>query len=160
MKQLLDALSSMKTMTILMLIFAFSTGYATFIENDYGTMTAKADIYNARWFEALMLILAINLTLNIFKYKMYTMKKMPLFIFHTAFIIILIGAAITRYVGFEGSMHIREGSSANTMISMDTYFIVSASVGNEKVESSESVYMSKRSSNSLSSSLEVSEKKS
>ena len=159
MKQLLDALSSMKTMTILMLIFAFSTGYATFIENDYGTMTAKADIYNARWFEALMLILAINLTLNIFKYKMYTMKKMPLFIFHTAFIIILIGAAITRYVGFEGSMHIREGSSANTMISMDTYFIVSASVGNEKVESSESVYMSKRSSNSLSSSLEVSEKK-
>jgi len=155
MKQLLDALRSMKTMAVLMLIFAFAIGYATFIENDYGTMTAKADVYNARWFEALMGILTLNLILNIFKYKMYTMKKAPLFIFHTAFIIILFGAAVTRYIGYEGSMHIREGSSSSTMTSMDTYFMVNASVGDEKVESQENVYMSKRSSNSLSSSLEV-----
>ena len=159
MKQLLNALGSMKTMAILMLIFAFAIGYATFIENDYGTMTAKADVYNAKWFEALMAILTINLIINIFKYKMYTMKKMPLFIFHTAFIVILIGAAITRYVGFEGSMHIREGASENTMISMDTYFIVNASAGDKKTETQESVYMSKKSSNSLSSSLEVSGRK-
>ncbi len=159
MKQLLNALRSMKTMAVLMLIFAFSIGYATFIENDYGTMTAKADVYNARWFEALMAILTLNLILNIFKYKMYTMKKMPIFIFHTAFIIILIGAAITRYVGFEGSMHIREGSTSNTMTSMDTYFMVSATIDGKKVESQENVYMSKRSSNSLSSSLEVAGKK-
>ena len=159
MKQLLNALGSMKTMAVLMVIFAFTTGYATFIENDYGTMTAKADVYNARWFEALMLLLSLNLLFNIFRYKMYTMKKMPIFIFHVAFLIILIGAAITRYVGYEGMMHIREGSSSNTMVSADTFFTVNASVGNEREESMESVYMSKRLSNTLSSSLEVSGKK-
>ena len=60
MKQLLLVLASMKTMAFLMLLFAFAIGYATFVENDYGTITAKADIYNARWFEILIALLTIN----------------------------------------------------------------------------------------------------
>ncbi|MEA2098633.1 MAG: cytochrome c biogenesis protein CcsA [Campylobacterota bacterium] len=155
MKQVLSILGSMKSMAVLMLIFAFASGYATFIENDYGTITAKADVYNARWFEILLWLLTVNLILNIFKYKMFTLKKAPLFIFHIAFIIIIFGAAVTRYVGYEGSMHIREGSSASTMISTDTYFIVDAKADNENVVDSQTLYLSKRTSNSLSSSLEI-----
>ncbi|MDO8455269.1 MAG: cytochrome c biogenesis protein ResB, partial [Sulfurimonas sp.] len=115
MKKLLSFLGSMNTMAVLMLLFAASCGYATFVENDYGTITAKAEIYNALWFEILLGFLTLNLILNIVNYKMYTLKKAPLFIFHMAFIVILIGAAITRYVGFEGSMHIREGESSSIM---------------------------------------------
>jgi cytochrome c-type biogenesis protein CcsB len=159
MKQLLSLLSSMKTMAILMSIFAFAIGYATFVENDYGTITAKADIYNARWFEILIGLLTLNLILNINKYKMYTLKKAPIFIFHVAFIIILIGAAITRYVGYEGTMHIRENASSSTMISSDTYFTVDAKVGSKHELTSETIYLSKKSSNSLSSSLEIDAKK-
>ncbi len=153
MKQVLSILGSMKTMATLMLVFAFAIGYATFIENDYGIITAKADVYNARWFEVLLGFLTINLILNIYNYKMFSLKKAPLFIFHIAFIIIIFGAAITRYVGYEGSMHIREGSSASTMISSATYFMVDAKVGNENVSTSQKSYLSKRTSNSLSSSL-------
>ncbi|MBE0514032.1 cytochrome c biogenesis protein CcsA [Sulfurimonas sp.] len=155
MKQILSLISSMKTMALLMLIFAAAIGYATFIENDYGTITAKADVYNALWFEALMALLAINLSINIVKNKMFSVKKAPIFIFHISFLIILLGAAITRFIGFEGTMHIREGETANTMISMDTYFIVSAKVDEKKVESQKSVYLSKRTSNSLSTSLNI-----
>jgi cytochrome c-type biogenesis protein CcsB len=149
----------MKTMAVLMSIFAFAIGYATFVENDYGTITAKAEIYNARWFEVLIGLLTINLILNIYKYKMYTLKKASIFIFHVAFIIIIIGATITRYVGYEGTMHIREGSSSSTMTSSDTYFTVDAKVGNENVVSSHSVYLSKKSLNNLSSSLDIAGKK-
>ena len=155
MKQLLSIFTSMKTMAILMLIFAGAIGYATFIENDYGTITAKADVYNARWFEVLLAVLTINLMLNIQKYKMYTIKKAPIFIFHIAFIVILIGAAMTRYIGYEGTMHIREGDSASTMISSETYFNVDAKVGNKTVSTSKSLYLSKRTSNHISSSLEI-----
>ncbi|MEA3371947.1 MAG: cytochrome c biogenesis protein CcsA [Campylobacterota bacterium] len=155
MKQLLSIFSSMKTMAALMSIFAFAIGYATFIENDYGTITAKADIYNARWFEVLMGLLTINLLLNINKHKMYTLKKAPIFIFHTAFIVIIIGAAITRYVGYEGTMHIREGDSSSTMISTDTYFNVDAKVGTTEVSTSESLYLSKKTTNYVSSSLTI-----
>ena len=155
MKQLLSIFSSMKTMAILMSIFAIAIGYATFIENDYGTITAKADVYNARWFEVLLAVLAINLILNIQKYKMYTIKKAPIFIFHIAFLVILVGAAMTRYVGYEGTMHIREGDKASTMISSETYFSVNAKIGDKTVSTSKSLYFSKRTSNHVSSSLTI-----
>lgn len=158
MKQLLSLISSMKTMAVLMLIFAAAIGYATFVENDYGTITAKAEIYNAFWFEILMAALAINLTLNIIKYKMFSIKKAPIFIFHLSFLIILLGAAITRFIGFEGTMHIREGETANTMLSTDNYFIVSAQVDDKTIQSEQTVYLSKKSTNYLSSSLKIKEK--
>ncbi|MCW8837455.1 MAG: cytochrome c biogenesis protein ResB, partial [Thiovulaceae bacterium] len=159
MKIVLNIFSSMKTMAVLMLIFAFSVGYATFVENDFGTITAKAEIYNARWFEVLLGLLTINLIINIVKFKMFSIKKASIFMFHFAFIIIIIGAAITRYIGYEGTMHIREGASSNTMLSADTYFSVSASIDGKTASSEEGVYLSKRSKNSLSSTLNVAGKK-
>jgi cytochrome c-type biogenesis protein CcsB len=158
MKLLLNIFGSMKTMAVLMSIFAFAIGYATFIENDYGTITAKADVYNARWFEILMGLLTINLIINIFKFKMFSVKKAPIFIFHLAFVVIIIGAAITRYVGYEGTMHIREGASSNTMLSSDTYFMVSGSMDGKTNSSEQSVYLSKRSSNTLESNFNVGSK--
>ncbi|MDD5212708.1 MAG: cytochrome C biogenesis protein, partial [Sulfuricurvum sp.] len=108
MNKIHSILSSMKTMAVLMLLFAFTIGYATFIENDYGTMTAKADVFNARWFEILLGLLALNLLLNIIKFNMARKEKLLVLTFHVAFLIILVGAAVTRYFGYEGVMHIRE----------------------------------------------------
>ena len=159
MKTVLSLFISMKTMAIMMLIFAFSIGYATIVENDYGIMTAKAEIYNARWFEVLLALLAINLALNIHKYKMYTIKKAPIFLFHFGFLVILLGAATTRYFGYEGTMHIREGATSSTITSSKAYLIVNASAQNQKVHFDTPVYLSKRRENDVSASLQVAGKK-
>ena len=159
MKQVLSLLGSMKSMAVMMLIFAFAIGYATFIENDYGTITSKAEVYNARWFEVLLTLLTINLIINMIRHKMFSVKKAPIFIFHLSFIIIILGAAVTRFIGYEGTMHIRENSSASTMLSAKTYFNVNAKIGDKKSSTSQAVYLSKKSSNSLSSSLEIDGKK-
>eukprot|EP01022_Parablepharisma_sp_SALTPOND_P020351 TRINITY_DN36890_c0_g1_i1.p1 TRINITY_DN36890_c0_g1~~TRINITY_DN36890_c0_g1_i1.p1 ORF type:complete len:1153 (-),score=60.37 TRINITY_DN36890_c0_g1_i1:1028-4486(-) len=116
-----NSIVSMKTTGLLLVIFAFAMAVATFIENDYGTQSAKALIYNAKWFELLLFLLALNLLGNIFKYKMYQKDKFPIFIFHVSFLVILLGAAITRFIGFEGVLHIREGESSNTMLSERAY---------------------------------------
>ena len=156
MKQFFSFLGSMKTMAVLMLIFAFAIGYATIVENDFGTMTAKAEIYNARWFEVLMGLLALNLILNIYNYKMYTLKKAPIFIFHVGFLVILLGAAITRYVGYEGSMHIREGKSSSSITSSETFLSVDAStINGEKSHYEKALYLSARGGNELETSLNV-----
>lgn len=140
-------LSSMKTMAVLMLIFAVSIGYATFVENDYGTMSAKADIYNARWFEILLGLLALNLTLNILKFNMARKGKWLVFTFHVAFLIILVGAAVTRYMGYEGVMHIREGESSNTIVSAEPYITFEVEKGGKSATFQEPLFLSKRSSN-------------
>ena len=46
-----------------------------------------------------------------------------------SFLIIIAGAALTRYIGFEGVMHIREGESSSEIISQDTYLSVKVDDG-------------------------------
>ena len=114
-------LFSMKLMTVLIFIFFLSVGVATFVENDYGTPASKALIYNARWFELIMILLTINFVGNIWRYNLLRKEKIATLTFHIAFIVIMIGGGITRYISFEGMMRIREGESNNMMISDDTY---------------------------------------
>lgn len=147
MNKIYSILSSMKTMAGLMLLFAITIGYATFVENDYGTMSAKADIYNARWFEIMLGLLALNLLLNILKFNMARKEKALVFTFHVAFLIILVGAAVTRYMGYEGIMHIREGQSSNVIVSAEPYVTFDIEKEGKTVTFQEPLYLSKRSSN-------------
>jgi len=70
---------------ILLLVFAVAIGAATFIENDFGPVGSKAVVYNAKWFEFVLLLLAVNLTGSIFTRKLYKREKLPQFLFHFSF---------------------------------------------------------------------------
>jgi len=111
----------MQLTVVLLMMFALSAGVATFIENDFGTIAAKVAVYNATWFEILLVLLAINLSGSLVVNQIWQRKKYSLFLFHIAFIVMLVGSAITRYYGFEGMMHIREGASSNKLVSTETY---------------------------------------
>jgi cytochrome c-type biogenesis protein CcsB len=113
----------MKAAALMLFLFGAIVGAATFIENDYGTQTAKALIYNAQWFEFFLLYFILLLVYNIIKYKSYKSKP-SVFLFHIAFLVIAIGAMITRYIGYEGVMHIREGSNSSHIISVDKFIKV------------------------------------
>lgn len=117
-----NILFSTRLTAVLLLVFAVAIGWATFIENDYGTPASKALIFNTRWFELVIVLLAINLVGNIFKYRMFRKEKLAVLTFHISLIIIVIGAGITRYISFEGSMHIRQGETSSTIVSDDTFF--------------------------------------
>ncbi|OIQ36808.1 MAG: c-type cytochrome biogenesis protein CcsB [Bacteroidetes bacterium MedPE-SWsnd-G1] len=124
MNKLLSFLYSTRLTGVLFIVFAAAMGIATFIENDYGTQTAKALIYHAWWFEAIMVIFVFNFFGNIFKYRLYRKEKWSVLLFHLAFVLIIIGAGVTRYISYEGIMPIIEGESNNTMLSETTYFQV------------------------------------
>ncbi len=122
MKKLTDILISTRTMAVLLFLYAVAMAVATFVENDYGTPTAKALIYEAKWFELIMLLLILNFIGNITRYRLLRKEKWPILMFHLAFILIFIGGAITRYISFEGVMHIREGESSNEIVTEKNYF--------------------------------------
>ncbi len=106
---------------VLFVIFAVAMAVATFIENDFGAASARQIIYNSKWFELIFLLLVINLSGQIFTYKLYKRKKLTVLIFHLSFIIIIAGAAITRYTGYEGRVHIREGEAVSYGLTGDKY---------------------------------------
>lgn len=132
MKKTTDFLFSTRLMSIVIVLFITAMATATFIENDYGTQTAKALIYNAWWFEVLMLLLTLNFIGNVFKYRLYKREKWPVFLFHIAFIVTLFGAFVTRYFGYEGMMLIREGSLSNVVLTDNTYVDVLVADENEQ----------------------------
>lgn len=109
---------------ILMVVSAFAIGLATFIENDFGTIAAKALVYNSIWFEFIIGVIFINLLVNSIKIQPWKTKQWSVFVFHVSFLLIIIGAGLTRYVGYEGTMSIREGSESNIFLSEHTYVMV------------------------------------
>jgi cytochrome c-type biogenesis protein CcsB len=118
-------------MGMLLIVFAVSMGYATFIENDFDSVTAKVLVYNAWWFELLMVLMAVNFSGMIFTRKLYRKSKINILIMHLSLIVIIIGAGITRYVGWEGMMHIRNGQETNQYTSSNTFFYAEVTDGTE-----------------------------
>lgn len=108
-------------MALAMLVFLVAIGWATILESKFDIQTAKILVYNARWFEVLLVYLMFNLTANIIRYKMVQREKIAMLTFHLSFIIILIGAGVTRFFGFEGLMAIREGEKSNFIYASDPH---------------------------------------
>ncbi|WP_458700973.1 cytochrome c biogenesis protein CcsA [Sulfurospirillum sp. 1307] len=127
MKSFLKGLLSMKVAIVFLLLFAVASGVATFIENDFGTAGSWGLVYESKWFEFIQVYLGISIIYNLYKYRVFKMSKLPSAMFHIGFVVILIGAGITRYMGYEGSLHIREGNIENRVVSSDSYIQASAS---------------------------------
>ena len=114
-------LFSTRLMAVLFLTFALTMGIGTFIESYYNTDTARVWIYNAWWFEAIMVFFMINFAGNVKRYQLYKKEKWATLLLHVSFVFIIFGAFITRYVSYEGMMPIREGASSNQFFSDKNY---------------------------------------
>ncbi len=117
-------LFSTRLTAILFIVFAAAMATGTILDARQGTSPTPYTrnlIYNAWWFEAIMVFFVINFAGNIFRYRLYKKEKWATFILHLAFVFILLGAFITRYASFEGMMAIREGATENTFLSQKTY---------------------------------------
>ncbi len=130
MKKFIQYIFGMEMAGILLILAAFSMGMATFIENDFGVAASKVVVYQALWFEAIITLLFTNILVNFIKLKPWKTNRWIVFAFHMAFLFIILGAGITRYIGFEGNMNIREGESSNFFLSEETYIKISDIDGN------------------------------
>lgn len=109
---------------ILFIVFAAAMIVGTFLDAGQSTSPTPYTrnlIYNAWWFEAIMVFFVINFVGNIFRYRLLRWEKWATLLLHLSFILILLGAFITRYVSFEGMMAIREGATENAFLSQKTY---------------------------------------
>ena len=123
-KKLISILVSTRLTAFLFISFSAAMAAGTFIESMHGTEASKILVYNALWFEIMMILFVVNFTYNIKRYRLLSRDKLPVLLLHLSWILIIIGAGITRYIGYEGIMPIREGSSSNQFLSSDTYITI------------------------------------
>ena len=107
-------------------------GIATFIENDFNTETSKALVFNTWWFNGMLLLFIINFVGNIKRYRLWRKDKISVLLLHLSFIVIIIGAGITRYISFEGIMPINEGETTSLLLSEQKY--LSITIDDNKLE--------------------------
>jgi cytochrome c-type biogenesis protein CcsB len=123
-KKLASILFSTRLTALLFIIFAIAMAVGTFMDASSETSPtpySRELIYNAWWFELIMVLFVVNFTGNIFRFRLYKKEKWATLTLHLSFILILVGAFVTRYIGYEGRMSIREGATENTFLSEHTY---------------------------------------
>jgi len=159
MNSIYKIFSSIKLSLVLLTIYFVSIALATFIENDFGTPAAKWLIYKASWFNMLHLLLVINLAIVIYKFKMFKLKKLTILIFHVGFIVTIIGAGITRFISYEGIMHIRLGKTENVILTYPTYLNIKINNNEFQYESSIPVNFNNIADNELNETIDFKGKK-
>ncbi len=150
MERISQAFFSMRMMASAMIVFLVAIAAATLLESQYDIQTAKILVYNAKWFEILLVYLGLNLIANIIRYNMFQRDKIAMLSFHLSFIIILIGAGITRYISFEGMMMIREGEQSNVIYLSEPHLWFKVNDGKMQYSYSERMFMSEVTSNDFS----------
>ena len=123
-KKIISLIVSTRLTAILFITFSAAMGVGTFIESIHGTDAARILVYNAFWFELMMILFLINFIFNIKRYNLLSRPKLGILLMHLSWILIIIGAGVTRYIGYEGVMPIREGNVTNEYLSSDTYLTV------------------------------------
>ncbi len=84
------------------------------IKHAYTMTDSWKYVYETKWFELILWALGINLIGVMFRYKTY--KKLPVFTLHMSVVIILLGAGVTRYFGYEGQLHVRNGEAKSVIM--------------------------------------------
>lgn len=128
--KLIKMFCSIYATIVLLAVYAVLCAVATFIESDaaYGIQAAQDMIYRSSMFNIVHLLLLLNL-IGVFVYrKVWKSKKYYSIILHLSFIIILLGAALTRFFGFEGVVHIREHEASNVIMTSDEYLNIRVAV--------------------------------
>ena len=70
-KKVISLIVSTRLTAILFITFSAAMGIGTFIESMHGTDAARILIYNAFWFELMMVLFLINFIFNIKRYNLF-----------------------------------------------------------------------------------------
>ena len=126
-KKIVKFLFSTRLMGFLFLAYAAAMIIGTFMDRGQETSPTPYSrywVYDSWWFTLIHIMFVINFIGNIFKYRLLRKEKITTLIFHLSFILILIGAGITRYISYEGIMPIEEGTAESVFLSEKTYLDV------------------------------------
>jgi len=107
-----------RLLTAVYVIIIAVLGIATFVEQAQGSAFSSSHIYGTWWFVSLWGLLALISCVTIGRHRLW--RRVPVFILHVSFIVILVGAAITFITSYEGMLHLRQGEPMSSFVLKDS----------------------------------------
>ncbi len=108
---------------------AVACAVATFVEKDWGSQAARAEVYETWWFRLLLGLLTLFLASHLLRRRWWRPERLPLALMHGGAALVLIGAMVTWRYGMEGFVHLREGQTGTTLLSRRPFLTVTAVYG-------------------------------
>ena len=108
----------MKHLILLIYIFLLLLlGSTTFIEHSQGSVFVSDHIYHAPWFCALWILVTLLMTYALIKQKLW--HRIPVFMLHLSFVVILGGGLLTFLTSTKGVLHLSQGIPTRSFQSED-----------------------------------------
>jgi ABC-type transport system involved in cytochrome c biogenesis permease subunit len=108
---------------ILLALLVVVMAWATLDEHVHGSGHAGSLFYNSTWFTLLWILAA---TVSCYYIAVSSLHgRLPVFLLHAAFLVILAGALVTRLTGATGQVHLRENHSVSSFFDEWTHSKVS-----------------------------------
>ncbi len=133
---------SITTILVLVMVLIVCIVIATLLERTYGGSAARILVYNSWWFEILWIWFSVALLMNLIHFKLWQRKKWDVVLFPFAFLIILLGAILTRHFASQGFLSLREGESSNQFFSSRSYLKIGVSNGPDSVTNEYELWLS------------------
>lgn len=104
-------LGSLRFAAVLLMLALVAMAYATFYESSHGLELARRAIYDNWWFQLILTLIAVNLTLAVVVRYPFTRRQIGFVITHSSVLVILAGAVVTGLWGVRGQITLVEGQS-------------------------------------------------
>lgn len=130
--RVLKFLASLELGVIIIVVIAALTAWGTFVEAKYNdAVAAKKLVYHSVWMYSALIALAISLISVMVDRWPWREKHIGFLLAHVGIVILLLGAAVTRYFGIDGSMSLAIGESSQYVLNEDTVIAAYASLGDD-----------------------------
>jgi hypothetical protein len=113
--QVIKHVGSLWWTNVLLLLLALAMGVATAYESTTSTELAQIQYYHTNWFQGLLALLAVNAAASLISHWPWSRRNFGFVLIHGSLVIVLVGAAITRFTAFDGSVGIEEGKSVSAI---------------------------------------------
>lgn len=99
---------------LLLILLVVGMACATVYESLHGTDEALAVFYTARWFEAILALIAVNALTSVITRYPFSKRQIGFVLTHLGLLVTLGGAVVTAQFGINGQIGIFEGDTADT----------------------------------------------
>jgi hypothetical protein len=124
----LQPLASLRLAVVLLGLLAAVLAVATIYESSYGTDAAQRHVYQAIWFDLLLLLLGVNVAAAAIIRWPWRLKQIGFVITHVAILMTLGGCLTTHWLGVTGRVVLTEGQQ-DTKVIQDGWVIQAAGHG-------------------------------
>lgn len=127
---LADLLSSLSLAVVLIFSLAGTLAFATFVEARYGTPSVQFFVYQTWWFDALLILLALNILFAAMVRYPWKRYQTGFVITHIGLLTLISGAALSRLYGIDSQVIVFEDQTSKWAWG-DHFKIKLTEVGNE-----------------------------